>query len=224
MRPCGVGGFAFFCTVVDAFETFSGVQAWDTYAEFVDDFDGTDAECGRYIELMPDWVRLEPHGAQPQGVDAKSWYYQRTEGGDDGRTVYRRISTVPGVEGWAFLRLERAVDALAVCAALNAAESRRAARRIAGQANENGGRQMKEYVSHKRVQAMKIASIIHGRGATLADAAGVSVEVSRAYVEKHEPRVGGYYVLYGDGYESWSPAAAFESGYTEVTRSDVEGA
>jgi hypothetical protein len=33
---------------------------------------------------------------------------------------------------------------------------------------------------------------------------------------KHAPQVGGYYVRYPDGYESWSPAKAFEEGYTEA--------
>jgi len=38
--------------------------------------------------------------------------------------------------------------------------------------------------------------------------------VSRKYVLKHNPQVGGYYVVYADGYKSWSPAQAFEEGYT----------
>jgi hypothetical protein len=38
--------------------------------------------------------------------------------------------------------------------------------------------------------------------------------VSRSYVVKHNPKVGGYYVVYKDGYESFSPADAFEDGYT----------
>jgi hypothetical protein len=40
--------------------------------------------------------------------------------------------------------------------------------------------------------------------------------VSRAYVSKHNPQVGGYFVVYADGYKSWSPAQAFEEGYTRV--------
>ena len=44
----------------------------------------------------------------------------------------------------------------------------------------------------------------------------LKAEVSAAYVEKHTPRVGGYFVRYEDGYESFSPAAAFEGGYTSV--------
>jgi len=33
---------------------------------------------------------------------------------------------------------------------------------------------------------------------------------------KHKPEVGGYYVVYADGYKSFSPAQAFEEGYTRV--------
>lgn len=41
-------------------------------------------------------------------------------------------------------------------------------------------------------------------------------QVPREYVEKHKPIVGGYYVIYEDGYKSFSPAEAFESGYTRI--------
>jgi len=37
--------------------------------------------------------------------------------------------------------------------------------------------------------------------------------LSEEYVKKHKPQVGGYYVVYSDGYKSYSPAFAFESGY-----------
>jgi hypothetical protein len=40
--------------------------------------------------------------------------------------------------------------------------------------------------------------------------------VGLGYLTKHNPEPGGYYVLYADGYESFSPAAAFEEGYTRV--------
>jgi hypothetical protein len=33
---------------------------------------------------------------------------------------------------------------------------------------------------------------------------------------KHNPQVGGYYVMYKDGYQSWSPASEFEDGYTRI--------
>ncbi len=45
---------------------------------------------------------------------------------------------------------------------------------------------------------------------------GSSLRVVRAFMDKHEPQVGGYYVLYEDGYQSYSPAKAFEEGYTPV--------
>lgn len=40
--------------------------------------------------------------------------------------------------------------------------------------------------------------------------------VNRKYMIKHNPQVGGYYVVYADGYKSWSPAKAFEEGYTRA--------
>ncbi len=40
--------------------------------------------------------------------------------------------------------------------------------------------------------------------------------VTREYMMKHDPQPGGYWVQYADGYESWSPADAFESGYVRI--------
>ncbi len=40
--------------------------------------------------------------------------------------------------------------------------------------------------------------------------------VDAKYIAKHNPEVGGYWVRYDDGYESFSPAAAFEEGYSRV--------
>ncbi len=36
------------------------------------------------------------------------------------------------------------------------------------------------------------------------------------FIQKHKPVVGGYYVVYEDGYKSFSPAKAFEEGYTRI--------
>lgn len=44
----------------------------------------------------------------------------------------------------------------------------------------------------------------------------ICVHVGRAYLKKHAPAVGGYYVRYKDGYESFSPAEVFEEGYTRI--------
>jgi hypothetical protein len=40
--------------------------------------------------------------------------------------------------------------------------------------------------------------------------------VGAQFLEKHKPEVGGYFVQYADGYKSFSPAAAFEEGYTLI--------
>lgn len=42
------------------------------------------------------------------------------------------------------------------------------------------------------------------------------IRVDWEYLTKHKPQAGGYYVVYDDGYKSWSPAKAFEEGYTRV--------
>jgi hypothetical protein len=43
-----------------------------------------------------------------------------------------------------------------------------------------------------------------------------SFVVSAEYLAKHKPEVGGYFVVYADGYQSFSPAQAFEEGYTRL--------
>lgn len=79
---------------------------------------------------------------------------------------------------------------------------------------------MQKFKSHKIVEAVKIQSItpiLTTGGVLLHVADGLdNIEVNRAYLLKHEPRPGGYYVKYPDGYESFSPAEAFEDGYTAV--------
>ncbi len=49
-----------------------------------------------------------------------------------------------------------------------------------------------------------------------ADEGFASFEVSAEYVAKHLPQAGGYYVVYEDGYKSWSPKEAFEKEYSKV--------
>lgn len=40
--------------------------------------------------------------------------------------------------------------------------------------------------------------------------------ISFGYCNKHNPQKGGYYVVYKDGYKSFSPAKAFEEGYVRI--------
>ena len=85
--------------------------------------------------------------------------------------------------------------------------------------------EMPRYRCHKEVWALKIADIgyhgdsVHGTtGAriTPADNGHEPFEVSGEYMRKHNPHTGGYYVVYSDGYTSFSPATAFEEGYTRI--------
>lgn len=77
------------------------------------------------------------------------------------------------------------------------------------------------YQCHKKVRAAKISGItLLQSGSSLVrltlDEIGGYVDVTSAYVAKHEPKVGGYFVAYDDGYVSYSPAKAFEEGYARV--------
>lgn len=81
-------------------------------------------------------------------------------------------------------------------------------------------REMPRYRSHKEVHALKIKDIIDPNHVTDGSRMIVPEEEGYApfpvdghYVRKHEPQVGGYFVVYPDGYRSYSPAEAFESGY-----------
>jgi hypothetical protein len=77
---------------------------------------------------------------------------------------------------------------------------------------------MPRYKSNKEVWALKIKSIGAEKdgGATLhfvEESLYGPRKTSSEYVQKHNPKPGGYFVVYKDGYESWSPAKAFEEGY-----------
>lgn len=99
-------------------------------------------------------------------------------------------------------------------------------------------RQMPMYKCHKVVWALKIAEInrhpspnsdpmvetdINDGGATIipAELGFAPFYVKPEYLRKHSPAAGGYYVVYEDGYKSYSPASAFESGYTLITGGEI---
>lgn len=91
-------------------------------------------------------------------------------------------------------------------------------------------RQLPRYQSHKKVWALKIKAIALDAEAAKAenrDTDGTAMitpeeegyapfKVSAEYMRKHSPQPGGYYVVYEDGYKSFSPAGAFEAGYTRI--------
>lgn len=83
------------------------------------------------------------------------------------------------------------------------------------------------YQCHKRVQALKIKAMVpNPRGYELhfEDERFVPMLVDASWVARQltgdngtDQLIGGYVVWYAqDGYVSWSPAAAFEAGYTLV--------
>lgn len=83
-----------------------------------------------------------------------------------------------------------------------------------------------QYQCHKKVWALKIAGMADqtipgnesdgSRRLVFEDARYGDMIVNAEYVRKHNPVVGGWWVRYEDGYESFSPAEAFENGYTKI--------
>ena len=86
--------------------------------------------------------------------------------------------------------------------------------------------EMPKYKCHKEVHAFKIKAIKLDPDAetnvflaatiTPCDERYSPFIVGKEYMAKHKPIVGGYYVVYEDGYKSFSPAKAFEDGYSLV--------
>lgn len=84
--------------------------------------------------------------------------------------------------------------------------------------------EMPRYKCHKEVWALKIKEVkrvCSGNAMVTytivpADEGYAPFEVSQEYIGKHHPVAEGYYVVYADGYISYSPAKAFEEGYTRV--------
>ena len=87
--------------------------------------------------------------------------------------------------------------------------------------------EMPRYRCHKEVYALKIRDIVQpylpegcesdGSAIIIPEESGYAgIPVSHEYIRKHQPQVGGYFVIYEDGYRSFSPAAAFESGYARI--------
>ena len=80
---------------------------------------------------------------------------------------------------------------------------------------------LNEYQCHKKVKALRIDNIQYQDNNDIAFSACNQdwvVTVNQAYMDKFKPEVGGYYVLYVDGYQSYSPAKAFDEGYSLVTK------
>ena len=87
--------------------------------------------------------------------------------------------------------------------------------------NEGASIEMPRYRCHKEVWALKIAEVTVPTGSggvelVFEDSRYAPLYLPRTWEERHRPMAGGYYVVYKDGYTSYSPAEAFEDGYTKV--------
>lgn len=70
---------------------------------------------------------------------------------------------------------------------------------------------------HKIVRAAKILQVEpRMNGSAVLHTKTLAIVVSPEYCEKHRPVAFGYFVVYDDGYQSFSPAQAFEEGYTLI--------
>jgi hypothetical protein len=85
------------------------------------------------------------------------------------------------------------------------------------------------YQCHKKVRALKIKLMTMVPTAQQTDDKYVEITpeggfspfyVSREWFLKHTPLQGGYYVVYEDDYVSYSPAKAFEDGYTLIEQEE----
>lgn len=83
-------------------------------------------------------------------------------------------------------------------------------------------REMPRYRCHKEVWALKISTVKPSplpenyMILTFDESEYAPMHVDFDWYFKHKPSVGGYYVVYKDGYTSFSPAAAFEEGYRRI--------
>lgn len=87
--------------------------------------------------------------------------------------------------------------------------------------SETAAAAMPQYRSHKKVWALKVGDQIgvNPDGSvvlTFADGGFSPKTIAKEVVSRYLPSPGDYYVVYEDGYESISPAKAFEDGYTRI--------
>jgi len=86
----------------------------------------------------------------------------------------------------------------------------------------NASVEIPKYKCHKEVRAAKITEIESHESDGTGSHTMIFGEIqgkqflTDEWKEKHNPEVGGYYVVYEDGYTSYSPAEAFEDGYTKI--------
>lgn len=83
-------------------------------------------------------------------------------------------------------------------------------------------KQLPLYHCHKQVHALKILAITRSDRSTgkftlqFTEAGYDAIEIDGEMTARYMPKTGDYYVIYADGYASFSPAKVFEQGYTRI--------
>lgn len=81
-------------------------------------------------------------------------------------------------------------------------------------------REYPKYRCHKEVWALKIKHVAIDNDANYSivpvEEGYLPIRVTKEFIHKHNPNSSGYFVIYKDGYQSFSPAEAFEDGYTLI--------
>ncbi len=87
--------------------------------------------------------------------------------------------------------------------------------------DDNGpAAEMPRYRCHKEVYALKLSRqpYVTKDGATIefVEAIYAPMKLPAEVFARYKPKAGDYLVVYDDGYKSFSPAKAFEEGYTRI--------
>lgn len=88
-------------------------------------------------------------------------------------------------------------------------------------------REMPQYQCHKTVGALKVSNVVevddeidrwdlHFAAVGYAPVRVTGTWIKRRVGDKPLAAINGYYILYPDGYTSWSPEEAFLAGYTRI--------
>jgi hypothetical protein len=85
---------------------------------------------------------------------------------------------------------------------------------------------MMRWKSHKTVEAGKIqrvhaTEVGSSSVVDMVEVGGRQYSVTPEMTARYVPQIGDYYVVYSDGYASFSPAKAFEEGYDLLLEDEV---
>ena len=83
--------------------------------------------------------------------------------------------------------------------------------------NESDQVEMPRYRSHKQVWALEIDTV-SGNRLTFRDAGYAAIAAPAEMFTRYTPVPGDFYVVYDDGYKSFSPRKAFVEGYTKIDK------